>query len=322
MNPASATPLPAVCGVVVTFHPEPTLLTTLVLLVQECGRVIVVDNGSGPAVCGRLATVTGVEVIALPTNLGVAAALNRGAIRARELGATWMVTFDQDSRPRPGMVAALWATHLRFPPAAVVGPCIADALPGAKPYRWVCRHSRIPGFFQRKDATRGDLEEVTMMVTSGSMVDLTVWGQLAGFDEALFIDYVDTDYCLRVIAAGRTVAVSAAAVLEHRLGNRQPRQVLGQEFRPTHHAAFRHYYMARNRVTVWRRHAGSEPHWALFDAGFALYNAFRVVAFETGRRGKLRAMLLGTWDGLCGRGGPLPEPRRRSIEPVVGGGAK
>ena len=315
MTDASESRRPSVCGVVVTFHPEPTLLQTLAELVRECGRVVVVDNGSGDAICARLATVPGVEVIALAANLGVAAALNRGAVRAKELGVEWMVTFDQDSRPRPGMVAAMWETHLLFPTAAMVGPCIEDALPGAKPYRWVCRHARWPGLFQRRDATRGDIEEVTMMVTSGSMVDLAVWTSLCGFDESLFIDYVDTEFCLRVIGADRTVAVSSAAVLEHRLGQRQARQVLGQEFRPTHHAAFRHYYIARNRLVVWRRHALAEPHWALFDAGFALYNTFRVVAFESGRGWKLKAMLIGTWDGLCGRGGPMPAHRRQSVEP-------
>jgi len=40
---------------------------------------------------------------------------------------------------------------------------------------------------------------VTMLVTSGSMIELATWQALGGFDEGLFIDYIDTDYCLRVI---------------------------------------------------------------------------------------------------------------------------
>jgi len=309
-----------VCGVVVVFHPEPAITQTLQILVEECGRVLVVNNGSEAGLCARMAEVPGVEVLTLSSNLGVATALNRGASRAHELGFAKMVTFDQDSRPRAGLVRSLLATQHRFPRAAVVGPRIEDAVPGAHPYRWVRRHPRWPGLFERVDSCRGDLAEVTMMVTSGSLVDLAVWAGLDGFDESLFIDYVDTDYCLRVIQSGRTVAVSAEAVLEHRLGDRQSEEVLGHDFRPTHHAAFRHYFMARNRIVVWKRHAITQRHWALFDAAFAVYNCFRVLAFEPGKGRKLRAMLLGTWDGLCGCSGPLPERRRCIAETPKRGG--
>jgi len=310
----------SVCGVVVIYHPEPAIVQTLQVLVEECGRVVVVNNGSDAGLCARITEVPGVEVITLSSNLGVAAALNRGAAWARELGFARMVAFDQDSRPRAGMVRSLLATQRRFPQAAVVGPRIEDAVPGAQPYRWVRRHPRWPGLFERVDSTRGDLAEVTMMVTSGSMVDLTVWASIDGFDESLFIDYVDTEYCLRVIRSGRTVAVSAEAVLEHRLGDRQSQQVLGHDFRPTHHAAFRHYFMARNRIVVWKRHACAQPHWALFDAGFAAYNGFRVLAFEPDRWRKFKAMMLGSWDGLRGRRGPFPAQRSCLIDPPKNGG--
>jgi rhamnosyltransferase len=73
-----------------------------------------------------------------------------------------------------------------------------------------------------------------------------------------------------------------------------------------HHAAFRHYYMARNRVRVWRRHACAVPHWAAFDLCFAGYNTLRVLAFEPNKWPKLKAILLGTWDGLRGKSGRCP----------------
>jgi GT2 family glycosyltransferase len=301
-------------GVVVTYHPDETVADNLRAMVRECGRVVVVDNGSSAEVCRWIAAVSGVELLALGENRGVATALNRGVARARENGWAWIVTFDQDSVPQPGMVAAMWATHGAVPRAAVIGPRIAEAGSIAARYRWVRRHPRWPGLFQRVACTDGDLKDVTMLVTSGSLVEIALWQELGGFDEALFIDYIDTDYCLRVIRAGRQVAVSAGAVLEHRLGARRRERWLGQEFRPTHHAAFRHYYIARNRVRVWRRHALAAPHWALFDLSFAVFNTFRVLACEPERWPKLKAMLLGTWDGLGGRSGPCPAHRQAALE--------
>ncbi len=307
-------PLP-ICGVVVTYFPGEDVGGNLRAMVGECRRVLVVDNGSPPEVCARLATVPGVILLALGNNLGIAAALNRGAAWARDKDFQWLVTFDQDSKPEPGLVAELWAAHLRHPQAAVIGPRILEGGADAPNYRWVRRHPRWPGLFQRSECGAADLPEVTAVITSGSMIELQYWAESGGFAEELFIDYVDIDYCLRVGRSGRKITVAAAASLRHELGARQAGRLFGRDLRPMHHAAFRHYYIARNRVRVWRRHALAVPHWALFDLAFAGYNAFRVVAFEAAKGAKLKAMVLGTWDGLCGRSGPCPEHRRRSLQP-------
>lgn len=303
-----------ICGVVVTFHPGPEVAENLKAMVRECGRLLIVDNGSNAETCVWLAAIPGVELLALGMNLGVAAALNRGAVWARENGFTWMVTFDQDSRPEPGFAAELWASHLRHPQAAIMGACIVEGGASASQYRWVRQHPQWPRLFQRVKCDGSDLPAVTMLITSGSMIDLSVWAELGGFAEGLFIDYVDIDFCLKVVRSGRTIAVAAAGRLEHKLGARQVGRLLGKDLRPTHHAAFRHYYMARNRVRMWRRHALAVPHWALFDLAFAIYNAFRVVAFETEKLTKFKAMALGTWDGLRDQSGPCPERRRLQLQ--------
>lgn len=303
---ASAAPFLPLAAVVVTYRPEADIVENLAAIAQECGRVLVVDNGSPVDVQVAMAIVPGVLLLPQPGNVGLAAALNVGLSRAAELGCEWVVTFDQDSRPEPGFVAALWATHRMQPAAAVVGPRIHEAGSDPSRYRWVARHPTVPWLFRRVACTGPDLPAVTMMVTSGSMVEVAEWRRQGGFDAGLFIDYIDTDFCLRVIRAGRTVAVAGSARLHHRLGARQTRTVLGRDFRPTHHAAFRHYYMARNRVRMWRRHAWAVPHWAAFDLSFALYNYTRVLLFEDQRWAKVKAIIRGTWHGLRGRTGPMP----------------
>jgi len=300
------------CAVVVTYHPDETVMENVNAIAAECACVVIVDNGSPAAVQAAFAGLPRVEVIALGENRGVAAALNVGARHALKLGFSWMATFDQDSRPMPGMMAALRETAERNPPASVVAPRIVESGVGAADYRWVRPHPRAGWLFQRVTCGESDLPAVTMAITSGSLIELATWEKLGGFDEDLFIDYVDIDYCLRVRRAGRAVAVSAGAKLLHKLGARQTGVWLGHEFRPTHHAAFRHYFIGRNRVHLWRRHARVAPHWALFDFCFAFYNAFRVVAFEPQKGSKIKAMSLGAWDGWRGRMGGCPPERARA----------
>lgn len=302
-GPAGAPPL--VCGVVVTYHPDADVADNLRAVARECSAVVVIDNGSTDEELKPLEACGAATILRLGCNLGVAAALNLGAVWARERGYAWGLAFDQDSRPEPGMAGALWATQQRTG-AAVVGPTVREQAANPSGYRWVVPHPWMRGLFHRVGCRDADLVGVTMVVTSGSLFDLEMWSRIGRFDEGLFIDYVDVDYCLRVLRAGRIIAVSAEAVLHHRLGNRTSVRVLGAEVRPMGHAAFRHYYMARNRCATWRRHALAIPHWAAFDCCFAIFNTMRVLAFENAKIEKLRMIIRGMWDGVRGRSGPLP----------------
>jgi rhamnosyltransferase len=298
-----------ICGVVVTYHPEADVEQTYASIVAECGRTIIVDNDSGAETCQWLGALPGVELISLPENRGVAQALNVGFARAAELGFAWVMTFDQDSFPQPGLAAALWKSHLSEPHAAVVGPRIVESALRKREYRWLRPHPWCRWWFQRAPCRGADLTDVSMVVTSGSLIELVCWRGLGGFDERLFIDYVDTDFCLRCRAAGRLIAVSAAARLDHQLGRREQRKFLGLAFYPTNHPPTRHYYIARNRVLMLRRHGLQFPHWMFFDLAAAGLWLFRVLAFEQAKGTKLKAMLRGTWDGLRGQGGPCPPGR-------------
>jgi rhamnosyltransferase len=261
-----------------------------------------------------MADVPGVTLLALEHNTGVASGLNRAAHWARAKGLFGIIVFDQDSKPSRGFASALWATHERNPQAAVIGSRVVEAGREESGYRWVRRNPRWPVVFQRVACDGTDLSGVTMVISSGSLIELETWNRLGGFDEGLFIDYVDTDYCLKVIRSGRSIAVAAAATLSHRLGARAPGRILGRDLRPMHHAPFRHYYIARNRVRIWRRHALAVPHWALFDLCFAGLNGFRVLFLETAKWAKFKALLLGTWDGLQGKTGACPVGRLRSLQ--------
>ena len=43
-----------------------------------------------------------------------------------------------------------------------------------------------------------DIEDVDICITSGSMTNLKIWKDLGGFDDWLFIDLIDNDYCKKI----------------------------------------------------------------------------------------------------------------------------
>ena len=305
--------------VVVTYHPAGDVESRLERMAAQGGSLLVVDNGSAED-CGGLKEICERhtwELIGNPANLGLAAALNQGVRRMAGRGLHWVLLFDQDSAPAPDMSECLIATLQRHPAServAVVGPVFQDLNTGRR-HRVLRQHPRWPWLFQKVSNATNDLPAVSMVITSGALLRVTAFDEVGPFDEAFFIDYVDTDFCLRCRQHGRLIAVSAAARLDHQLGRREQRRFLGHTFYPTNHPPLRHYYLARNRVLMLRRYGRRFPHWTLFDLAAAGLWLFRVLAFEQAKAIKLKAMALGTWDGLRGRSGPAPAWRMAVLSP-------
>jgi rhamnosyltransferase len=304
-------------AVMVTWNPDHTVGGHAATIAEQVDELVIVDNGTVEReglIAPLAATAT---LITLGANRGLGAALNRGVAEAKARGAAWVVLFDQDSRPSANYVATLHRSlnrHEQGQSIAVIGGRLVEPTAGLPAHRWLRRHEWIPFLFQKVPSGGADLAQVTMVITSGSMVRVAAWEQVGGFDETLFVDAVDTEFCLRCRAFGWIIAVSSGAILHHRLGRRKRHVVLWVEAFPTHHPPLRHYYVARNRWLVARKHAVREAHWMIFELCVAGLWLFRTLAFECDKRTKLRAAVLGTWDGFLGRNGPASERRRRALD--------
>jgi rhamnosyltransferase len=297
-------------AVVVTYNPPPGLATRLRAVLEQTRKVIVVDNASrnAPDYTGLTAAERDrVECIRLDRNVGLASALNRGLERALALGAACAILFDHDSTPAPDMVAELGrgiAGHPR--PVAVAAPRIAYAHPAIR-CRWPSSRSDQRWWFRFAYAAqmRGP-RAVDLAIGSGMLLDIAAWDHVGRFDEALFIDLVDTEFCLRARASGYDVVAVPHAVLDHALGDVEQRRLLGVPVYPTHHSTLRHYYLSRNRIILARRYGWRYPNWLYYETMSALKLIVKVALYEPDRWAKLISMLRGTRDGLRMAGTPAP----------------
>jgi rhamnosyltransferase len=154
-------------------------------------------------------------------------------------------------------------------------------------------------------------QAVDVLITSGCLTDLILLKQLGGFLESLFIDYVDTELCLRSKLNGLKIVVSRNAILFHSLG-RKTQHLLGSvRMQTTNHVPLRRYYIARNAIYMHKNYAVAFPGWAAFDIianGFAF---FKILAFEQQKFTKIQSILSGWTHGLVGKSGSAP------VQPVV-----
>lgn len=145
------------------------------------------------------------------------------------------------------------------------------------------------------------------------MHNLGIYEQAGPFRDDFFIDYVDTEYCLRVKRRGFHIIVACNAHLQHKLGNQKKFKVGPLEMRPTFHSPVRWYYISRNRIPMIREYGLRFPHWLLYELVINGYGLLRMMLFEDQKWTKILALLFGALDGLTGRTGAIPDNRKKML---------
>lgn len=242
--------------------------------------VIVIDNSevNNSALLFGLA---GVSYLGLGENIGVAAAFNKGCAIARDHGWSFVITMDQDSRFAVDQIRShvVDARRLMVDPAvSIVGPHYVDERP----------NPNVPM-----------LEECDTTITSGSIIRLSAWSEISGFNEALFIDYMDAEFCLRLKRAGKKIIINHGSVMEHRIGDPICVSLFGVRIRANNHGWIRKYYITRN-ILYLRSEFKDFPRPYLL---MIIVNLAKVLLMESDKKRKISAMLVGAIDHVRGRYG-------------------
>ncbi len=164
-----------VCAVMTTFNPSFRVVENLSRIVSQVGVVVVVNDFGEPVeIIEKLKNKT-VYVLNNEENLGIAKSLNRGVSFAKKLGFKYILTVDDDSLFEDDYVSKLYSKLLDLGDAA----CL------------------VGGMYDSVNP-RKDLSKKIVLITSGSLFRVKDFDSIDGFNEKLFIDYVDFDFCLRM----------------------------------------------------------------------------------------------------------------------------
>jgi len=134
-------------------------------------------------------------------NCGIAYALNRIMEQAKNDGYKWVITMDQDSLIPDGMIGGFEKCIKEHQEIGIVCPQVIDK-------------RRV--YLQKKDS---DIEEfVDFCITSASCTSIEAWERSGKFDEWLFIDLVDNDFCKRLTLSGYKILKLNKWVLDQEFG--------------------------------------------------------------------------------------------------------
>ena len=262
---------------IVTFNPDiERLKENVCAICIQVPAVIIFDNGSSNFVDTQehIAVFNNAILIHSNENIGIAAALNRLMQWGFDNKYDWMLSLDQDSVCDASYVNKMKQYLDVEPLLGIVAPVIVD------------RNVGVVGHNPNKEYCH-----VNTCITSGAFSKIEYWKQIGEYDESMFIDSVDFEYCYRMRKNGYGVIQVKDIHLLHELGNSVKRRFLFWKIDVTGHSAFRKYYIARNNVYYPKKH----HLWIRFIRGNYrnLKMIVIVLLYEDNKKEKIRSILSG-----------------------------
>jgi rhamnosyltransferase len=217
-------------AIVILFNPNEKTIENIRTYVNEIEKLFVIDNSSILSQYIR-SNILQEKIVFIHNgkNEGIAKRLNQACELAIEEGFEYLLTMDQDSYFDKSSIR----NYLN---------CI-DAFPGKK------NISMFGVNYEEPIADAGCNYSITsFLITSGSVVNLNAYKHIGPFDENLFIDFVDTEYCFRSILKGFEIIQFHGIFMHHSLGETFEKHSIKnlRKTKRSFHSPLRLYYMTRN----------------------------------------------------------------------------
>lgn len=263
-------------GVVILYHPDKKVFENIEQYRDALDILFVLDNTENPSesTAHFFSSFSNVKYIAFHENMGLSYALNY-ALRIAS-GYSYLLTMDQDSYFSKDMLEK-YKLHIQQ----------CENNPGFSNIAMYAVH--YSGSKSENDKKK---KYVIAAITSGSILNVKIATMLGGFDENLFIDEVDDEFCYRAKNAGYKVLYFGDIELIHHLGHPQQYSFFKYQFTVLNHGPIRKYYIIRNRLYV----AEKFPWIKYYYVRKNLKMIVKILLFENDKKSKMKYILRGIRD--------------------------
>lgn len=268
-------------GVVILYNPNENVIQNILTYLAGVSVLYVLDNSEEPneKVVGIIKRMTKVVYISFCCNMGVSYALNYALRKCSDFD--YLLTMDQDSK-FPANEFVKYKKKIQKYQSRDIG--IYTINYEKADYQYL--HIQTDDYLESA-------------ITSGAIINVRIAYALGGFDDALFIDGVDTEYSYKVIKGGFKIFRFHDILMEHRIGAPKTRKFLFWDVYPSNHNATRRYYITRNNIYLFRKfHQGKR---LLISVLFK--EPIKILLYEDDKKKKIKAFWNGLCDGLTGKMG-------------------
>ena len=283
---------------VVLYNPDDTIFENILTYGNYVDKLIVIDNSlkKNNFLIDKLNEIFESKLVYIDNNdnLGIATALNQACDKAIELQFKWILTMDQDS-------SFINFDHYK--------KCL-EKVQNVNNVALLAANTDKEGYstFDRKECSCNYREDKFSVITSANIVNLEYFEEIGRFNDKLFIDMVDYDYCLRINIKKFKILYFPDVFVEHKLGEVHLRTNIFTRKKKykTEHNAQRAYYIARNYLYVARNYGKYFPN----DVGMLhilnivfIHDVTKILIYEIDKWNKLKAKFIGLYHFIINRYG-------------------
>lgn len=279
-----------IAACVTLYNPDENVINNIESYIKVVDKLYIINNQHGEYIVRHLiCKYSNIDVIEYGENMGIAKPLN-DVLALADGNYDYLLTMDQDSCFLENDIRLLLSEIKNFNWKKTLG--IAP---------------NLVGYTDRIDNINTIIawNKEFFVITSGNIINVKNALVIGGFDEKLFIDEVDNEFCLRGYKKGFFSFKCVHGIyLKHQIGTPQEVALFGKVFHPASHNYIRTYYIFRNRLYTYIRY------WDLdffFMFKYYVYQTFKIfiskLLFETDRKRKLKSICLAIYDYCIGRMG-------------------
>lgn len=267
---------------IVTYNPDIVRLKeNLDALFEQVENVLIIDNGSkNLSVLKKFIQDYQVKVFLNKTNQGIAAALYQIMEYAKKENYKWVLTLDQDSVIRPGLVE----NYI----------CYSKKKDNKMTAMFTCLINDRNFKDKKYEIQKKDIIDVPYCITSAAFTNVNKYSNTLGYDKKFFIDCVDFDICYQLREKGYKIRRIAFNGMYHEVGHGKNRHFLWKNIVVYNQKPFRVYYLARNTVWMWKKHRKSYGYGCMLKK--LLAQIFRIILYENQKGEKCHNFIKGIYD--------------------------
>lgn len=276
-----------IAGIVTLYNPTDDDIKNISTYIDDIDKLYIIDNTEGKDNKDRIPKNKKQEYIFKNKNVGVATALNMGAKFAKRDGYKYLLTIDQDTTFKKGVLDKLKKvikTH-DMKDIGIVTPWHNTKLIDKKP--------------------NIEFDDPHDVMTSGNILNLDIYDKIGGFKDWLFIDGIDIEYCMNLHKHGYKILRVNSVEIDHNLGDLFYKNIHGHLFLCTNHAPIRRYYIMRNYHYIKDMYLNYDTKY-VYSLISQKHNMIGVLLFEKQKFKKIKMYIRGYKDYKRGIKGKYP----------------
>lgn len=107
--------------------------------------------------------------------------------------------------------------------------------------------------YNKKYNSSKPVKNVKYVISSGNFINVEKYKQIKGFNEDLFIDYVDFDLCYQFHEIKSKIGVCVKYFMQHTIGTPMVKKIAFLKIKSFNHSPIRYYYRYRNELYCFKR---------------------------------------------------------------------